>query len=113
IAHLQLPVSDTFFKNIQYSTPNMRIGFLLFAFIFFAATQASMANGKKITKIVLDAGHGGHDVGAKGTFSYEKDLALGITLRLGKILRDSMKDVQVIYTRTSDIYPTLSERHEI
>src|SRR5690606_11791710 len=35
------------------------------------------------------------------------------TLRVGKIIKDSLKDVQVIYTRTSDIYPTLTERHEI
>ena len=92
----------------------MRIKLLFFVLITILLTpHASFATGKKITKIVLDAGHGGHDVGAKGQFSYEKNLTLGITLRLGKIIRDSMKDVQVLYTRTSDIYPTLPERHEI
>lgn len=91
----------------------MRIKLLFFVLITLAIPQFVSANGKKITKIVLDAGHGGHDAGAHGQISYEKNLTLGITLRLGKIIRDSMKDVQVIYTRTSDVYPTLTERHEI
>jgi len=90
----------------------MRIKLLFFVFLLFSA-QLALANGKKVSKIVLDAGHGGHDGGAQGQISNEKSLTLGITLRLGKIIRDSMKDVQVIYTRTSDVYPTLSERHEI
>jgi N-acetylmuramoyl-L-alanine amidase len=71
------------------------------------------ANANKLSKIVLDAGHGGHDVGARGSFSAEKDLTLAIVLKLGKIINDSMKGVQVVYTRTTDVYPTLPERHEI
>lgn len=91
----------------------MRIKLLFFVFLVSIASEPVFATGKKITKIVLDAGHGGHDAGARGQISYEKNLTLGIVLRLGKILRDSLKDVQVIYTRTSDIYPSLAERHEI
>jgi len=71
------------------------------------------AKGKKINKIVLDAGHGGKDVGARGAFSMEKDITLAVTLKLGKILSDSMRDLQVIYTRTTDDYPALESRHEI
>lgn len=91
----------------------MRIKLLFFVLILFVAHSVVFAEGKKVSKIVLDAGHGGHDVGAKGQFSYEKNLTLAVTLRLGKIMHDSLKDVQVLYTRTSDIYPTLPERHEI
>jgi N-acetylmuramoyl-L-alanine amidase len=43
----------------------------------------------------------------------EKDLNLAIALRVGKLITDSMKGVRVIYTRTTDVYPTLKERHEI
>ncbi|MBA3828557.1 MAG: N-acetylmuramoyl-L-alanine amidase [Taibaiella sp.] len=75
---------------------------------FFAS-----ANGKKISKIVLDAGHGGKDIGARGQMSQEKNLTLAIVLRLGRIMNDSMRDVQVIYTRTTDDFPTLKDRHEI
>ena len=71
------------------------------------------AKGKKITKIVVDAGHGGKDFGAQGSFSMEKDVTLAIALRLGKMLNDSMKNVQVIYTRKVDEYPTLVQRHDI
>jgi N-acetylmuramoyl-L-alanine amidase len=71
------------------------------------------ANGKKISKIVIDAGHGGKDNGARGAFSNEKDLTLAVALKLGKIISDSMRGVQVIYTRTTDSYPTLVDRHEI
>jgi N-acetylmuramoyl-L-alanine amidase len=92
----------------------MRILLLLIAFslTIFVPFTAS-ANGKKVAKIVLDAGHGGHDIGARGKYSEEKNIALSIVLRLGKMMADSMPDVQVIYTRTTDDYPSLKDRHEI
>lgn len=73
----------------------------------------AFAGAKKVNKIVVDAGHGGKDFGAQGGFSYEKDVTLAVALRLGKMLSDSMKSLQVIYTRTTDAYPTLVERHDI
>jgi N-acetylmuramoyl-L-alanine amidase len=91
----------------------MRIRFLLLVIMICIVPQLVLANGKKLTKIVLDAGHGGKDFGAQGSFSYEKDLTLAVVLKLGKIISDSLKGVQVIYTRTTDTYPTLVERHEI
>ncbi|MBX5438022.1 MAG: N-acetylmuramoyl-L-alanine amidase [Thermoflavifilum sp.] len=60
--------------------------------------------------VVLDAGHGGSDVGARGSFSLEKNVALAITLKLGKLLEQTQPDVQVVYTRTTDTYPALYER---
>ncbi len=91
----------------------MQIRFLIVLLLLSFTTYTVSANGNKITKIVLDAGHGGHDAGAKGQFSSEKDLTLAIVLKLGKIINDSMKGVQVIYTRTTDDYPSLADRHEI
>lgn len=78
-----------------------------------AAPLMLSAKGKTISKVVLDAGHGGKDIGARGAISNEKDITLAVTLKLGKIFADSMKDMQVIYTRTTDSYPGLVERHEI
>lgn len=86
---------------------------LLFFLLLCSTPFTLFAVGKKISKIVIDAGHGGRDIGARGQILNEKDLTLQVSLRLGKIMRDSMQDVQVIYTRTSDVYPTLPERHEI
>lgn len=86
---------------------------LMVLLIFSAFPHCSFAAGKKVTKIVLDAGHGGSDAGAQGEYSSEKDLTLSIILKLGKMINDSMKDVQPFYTRVSDTYPSLKERHEI
>ena len=87
-----------------------------FTYILFMAALlplSAISAGKKITKIVLDAGHGGTDPGARGAFSNEKDLTLAIVLKLGKIISDSFKNVQPVYTRVSDMYPSLPIRHEI
>lgn len=91
----------------------MRIRHLLIILLCCLTPQLLFAKGKKVTKIVLDAGHGGKDGGARGNFSNEKDLALAVTMKLGAAINQSMRDVQVIYTRTTDIYPSLVERHEI
>ena len=91
----------------------MRNIFIAFVLSLALAPAIVSAKGKKITKIVVDAGHGGKDVGARGSFSMEKDLTLAVAMKVGKILSDSIKNLQVIYTRTTDTYPTLPERHDI
>jgi N-acetylmuramoyl-L-alanine amidase len=63
--------------------------------------------------IVLDAGHGGHDPGAMGSFSKEKDINLAITLDLGAIIEQRYKGVNVVYTRKTDKYLTLQERANV
>ncbi len=55
--------------------------------------------------LIIDPGHGGVDGGAKGLFSKEKDVALAISLKLGKAIQEAMPDVKIIYTRTTDILP--------
>src|ERR1035437_3354951 len=53
--------------------------------------------------IVIDAGHGGKDVGAIGINGVrEKDINLGVALKLGRLLESNMKDVKVVYTRSND-----------
>lgn len=94
----------------------MRYTFFLLLTIFLQSSLSADAQApqtRRVNKIVLDAGHGGEDGGARGVFSSEKDLTLAIVLKLGKLLNDSLKGTQVIYTRTSDIYPSLKERHAI
>lgn len=86
---------------------------LLFAACSLFHVSSFAAAGKKVTKVVLDAGHGGKDNGARGEYSNEKDLTLAIVMKVGKLINDSLKDVQPFYTRNSDTYPSLKERHEI
>jgi N-acetylmuramoyl-L-alanine amidase len=63
--------------------------------------------------VVIDAGHGGHDPGAMGAISREKDINLGISLDLGAIIEQKYKDVKVVYTRKTDKYLTLQERADV
>lgn len=67
----------------------------------------------RIRKIVIDAGHGGKDPGTSGKISKEKDVALEIALETGRIIKENIPDVEIIYTRTDDSYPTLHERANI
>ena len=63
-------------------------------------------------KIVLDAGHGGHDPGAISNGLREKDLTLAIVKHIGKMLEE-YEDVEILYTRTDDRFLDLSERAAI
>ncbi|MGN1236871.1 MAG: N-acetylmuramoyl-L-alanine amidase, partial [Bacteroidaceae bacterium] len=57
--------------------------------------------------VVLDAGHGGKDPGALGTYSKEKNINLNVVLRLGKLIKENCRDVTVIYTRQTDKFVEL------
>jgi N-acetylmuramoyl-L-alanine amidase len=71
------------------------------------------ALGLKIGRIVIDAGHGGHDTGTIGPNGLmEKDLVLDVALKLGKLLEDRM-GAQVVYTRDDDTFIPLETRTAI
>ncbi|MBC3758627.1 N-acetylmuramoyl-L-alanine amidase [Hyunsoonleella sp. SJ7] len=77
----------------------------------FAGLLNAQSNDKFI--VVLDAGHGGRDSGTPGTKRYktaEKDIALDVTLAVGKLIKQHLPNVKVLYTRTKDVYPTLNNR---
>lgn len=67
----------------------------------------------KVDKVVIDAGHGGKDPGAHGVFSQEKNVALKIASELGRIIKENLPDVEVIYTRTNDQFVELDDRANI
>lgn len=66
-----------------------------------------------IKTIVIDAGHGGKDPGCNGVSAKEKDVSLAVALKLGKLIEENMKDVKVIYTRTTDVFVELEDRAQI
>lgn len=84
--------------------------FILLAWMATAA--AALADGHRFT-LVVDAGHGGHDAGAKGAFSYEKNINLNVALAFGRLVEDNCPDVRVIYTRKTDVFVPLHRRAEI
>lgn len=64
--------------------------------------------------VVIDAGHGGKDPGAIGVGNVkEKDITLGISLKLGEIIKKEMPDVKVVYTRSNDTFIDLYKRGKI
>lgn len=65
---------------------------------------------KVVKTIVIDPGHGGSDAGAKGQYSYEKDICLDVSLKLGKMIEREFPDIKLLFTRTSDTYPALHAR---
>ena len=72
------------------------------------------ALGLKIGRIVIDAGHGGHDTGTIGpTGLMEKDLCLDVSLRLGKIIQQRLPSAEVVFTRDDDTFIPLERRTEI
>lgn len=72
------------------------------------------ALGLKISRIVIDPGHGGHDTGTIGPSGLmEKDLCLDVALRLGNIIRQRLPGAEVVYTRSDDTFIPLEERTRI
>ncbi len=86
--------------------------FVIFQFAFLPLLQAQTSNNKKWI-IVLDAGHGGKDPGALGKLSKEKDIVLDIVHRVAKYLDENFDDVQVVYTRNTDVFIELDKRAKI
>lgn len=69
--------------------------------------------GLKLGRVVIDAGHGGHDTGTIGPDGLmEKDLVLDVALRLGKLITRQL-GAEVIYTRSSDVFIPLEDRTRI
>ena len=84
--------------------------FFLITMLLFAV--AVMAANRKFT-LVIDAGHGGTDHGAPGSYSKEKDLTLKYALAFGRYVEDNSPDVRVVYTRKTDAFVTLAGRADI
>ena len=82
---------------------------------YFCASAATAEEGLKLKKVVIDAGHGGHDPGAisKDRKLYEKNVVLDLALMLGDKIKKAYPDVKVVYTRDKDVFIPLYERADI
>jgi N-acetylmuramoyl-L-alanine amidase len=92
---------------------------LLLLLISFSITLITSFNTAKpysgsqkfaIKTVIIDAGHGGKDNGARGDYSFEKDICLDIALKLGKKMETEFPDLKILYTRTTDVYPAIKAR---
>lgn len=80
--------------------------------MMLAMTLSALAAGHRFT-LVIDAGHGGHDAGALGSFSKEKNINLKVALAFGRMVERNCPDVRVIYTRKTDVFVELYKRADI
>lgn len=83
---------------------------ILLSIVVLGLTNQVMA---KDFVVVLDAGHGGHDPGALGSYGKEKNINLNVTLKLGRLIEQNCKDTRVVYTRKSDVFVPLHDRADI
>ena len=104
--------------NLYHIFSRNALGLLLLAALFvnplFADDKKKKNN--KIRTIVIDPGHGGKDSGTMGTkryTQYEKHIALDISLKLGNYIKEAFPDIEIIYTRKTDVFLELWERTEL
>ena len=86
------------------------VSFLALFFVLCSFTPLERRKAYKLRTVVIDAGHGGKDVGCSGKASHEADIALKLALELGGLIEKNMPDVNVIYTRKTDVFVELIDR---
>jgi len=89
------------------------LGAVIFSVLCIASTMPKTAKSRAVTRIVIDAGHGGKDPGNLGTGRYkitEKTVALNVARKVGGYISEAFPDVEVLYTRSDDTFIPLHER---
>ena len=102
------------FKKTRLFYPLRIFLFSLSLLLFFNVGTFSQTP-RKIKTIIIDPGHGGQDHGAHGEYegtlgSYEKNITLAISMKLVDDLKKAMPDVNIIPTRTTDVYMSVHEK---
>ncbi len=85
---------------------------LIVSLVLLFVAVVAQADKARFT-LVIDAGHGGHDAGAVGSFSKEKTINLNVALAFGHLVESNCPDVKVIYTRKTDVFIPLQKRADI
>jgi N-acetylmuramoyl-L-alanine amidase len=85
-----------------------RLGCIVILSLFCLIVNAQNQS-KTLKRIIIDPGHGGTDPGSKGKYSTEAAIALAISLKLEDYIHKSLPDVEVVLTRTTDVFSTVVE----
>ncbi|MBY0245885.1 MAG: N-acetylmuramoyl-L-alanine amidase [Sphingobacteriaceae bacterium] len=100
-------------KNIPSTVEKIVFSVFIYISLYISNDNQCFAQKYEVKTIVIDAGHGGKDGSTHGLISKEKDVALRTALNLGRAIEENLKDVKVIYTRTTDVFVPLYERINI
>jgi len=102
-------------KKLFYTTVNCGLLFLYFGLCSFTPNRDTIpaTSTFKFKTIIIDAGHGGKDPGARGSYSNEKTVTLAIAQRLKAAIDSQITSVKTIMTRTDDTFIPLSQRSAI
>lgn len=95
------------------STFNFYLALFILSLFSANATKSQHLSAYSVSKIVIDAGHGGKDPGTVGKISKEKDITLSIAKRVGELINQNLQGIKVIYTRSDDTFIPLDERSRI
>jgi len=87
--------------------------FVLLALMILGIPGYVTPQAIKIKKVVIDAGHGGDDPGAVGKKAREKDITLSVALKIGNYIKTAFPDIEIIYTRKTDVFVELYKRAKI
>ena len=104
--------------NLYHIFSRNAIALLLLVALFLSTSfsDKKKKTNSRIKTIVIDPGHGGKDSGTMGTKRfkiYEKHVALAVSLKLGDFIKNSFPNIDVVYTRDSDVFLELNERTEL
>ena len=99
--------------HIYFMRAILRNILTIFLCMFFGVAVAFAEGGKHRFTLVIDAGHGGHDAGALGAYSKEKNINLNVALAFGRLVEENCPDVKVVYTRKRDVFIPLQRRADI
>ena len=89
------------------------LSFGVISFSSFTEIEKKPTQKQPLKRIVIDAGHGGSDGGARGRYSNEKDIALAIALKLEKMMGEAIPDLDIIMTRRTDVFDHVTRKAEI
>ena len=106
---------STDIKNDKQHTNNIYNSRLILILIILLIPSVLFSIDKlnKTWIIVIDAGHGGKDPGALGSFASEKNITLAIAMKTGEYIEQNLKNAKVIYTRKNDTFVEVRDRASI
>ncbi len=97
----------------RYFVAFVLLSFCVLIGMSFIQDKAQPTPKQVLRKIVIDPGHGGSDGGARGSFSSEKDIALGVSLKLEQMLHDEMPEIEIVMTRRTDVFNSVIQKANI